>query len=179
MRRDCRKSASQYRKNALTFSDPFGLGPDTVQIGWRPLHNLAGCCYVHFAIRVGGGNNWHADELLPDPDDSKNNIVPFNGSGSQADEYTWTTVPVPEGQTSTEFDRHTLRAVGTVGATYAGREYTNHSKGNSNKFIYDVVNAAGGKVPKSAAQSPAPKTAPGICGGGPARTDVGIGCSNK
>src|SRR6267143_4438151 len=140
----------------VTFTDPFGLGPDTVQIGWRPLHNLAGCCYVHFAIRVGGGNNWHADELLPDPDDSKNNIVPFNGSGSQADEYTWTTVPVPEGQTSTEFDRNTLRAVGTVGATYAGREYTNHSKGNSNKFIYDVVNAAGGKVPKSAAQSPAP-----------------------
>jgi len=152
----------------VTFTDPFGLKPDTVQIGWRPLYNRYGQWYVHFAIRVGGNGKWHAAELLPDEGTKPNlnTIVPFNGTGNHAQEYTWTTVSVPDGQTSDEFDSNSLHAIATVGAEYVNKKYSWASDRNSNKFIYDVVGKAGGKIPKAAVESAAPRTGPGICGGG-------------
>jgi len=152
---------------------------DTVEVGWRPLHNLGSAFWVHFAVRVGGNGQWHAAELLPDEDDGRNDIVPFDGSGSKADEYTWTTVPVPEGQTESQFDHNTLGAVGTVGAEYADKKYDQSGKGNSNRYVHDVVKRAGGQVPKSAMGKARPRTAPGICGGGAKATDEGSDCSNK
>lgn len=141
-------------------SDPLGL---EVQVGCRPLYNpLAGLHYAHCAVRVRIGNSgpWQAGELIPDDGRKPTNHIRAVANES---EYNWVTVPVPAGQMSEAFDRAVMRSFNSLGDRYQGRLYNRDAGSNSNHFVYEVIFAAGGRIPHSAV--PGDRKALGLCGG--------------
>ncbi|MGH2607714.1 MAG: hypothetical protein ACRDHF_01380 [Tepidiformaceae bacterium] len=112
-------------------------------------------------------------ELLKD-DDGKNNVAAWNGHTPDAEKYDWTTVPMPEGMTSPQFDQAVIQSFNQESQQRQGKEYTSHSQGNFNRFVFDVINKAGGGVPQSAV--PKNGLTPGLCGGG-GRYETGNQCS--
>jgi hypothetical protein len=72
--------------------------------------------------------------------------------------------------TNEQLDVAVRRQLNTRGRALAGKEYSSHGAKNSNRFVYDVVTRAGGKMPRG----------PGICGGDPdSRLAAGNGCSDS
>ena len=143
----------------VSFSDPFGLSPsDTVDVGCRPLSSAGAAVGNHCAVRVGEGDEKQAGELLNA--DGKNKITLLDPNDPK---YVWTTVQVPAGMTSRQFDANVIRSFNAIGKTRHGADYSTSGAVNSNHFVWSVITAAGGNVPRSAV----PKWAltPGICGG--------------
>jgi hypothetical protein len=158
----------------VSYSDPYGLKPDTVQIGWRPVTGGIGALgAMHFAIRVGGNGHWLGGELLDRH--GKNAVVTFNAAGNRASQYQWTTIPAPAGQTQRQADANALRSFATQAAAFDGKPYGFGGDHNSNKLIFLTVTGFGGSIPGSVV--PAGHFAPGICGGGPKPLDPGSQCS--
>lgn len=160
--------------NPAAYTDPFGLSPDTVKVGCRALQGILGVVGNHCAVRVDTDDGQSQVGELLKGDDGNNNVVVWNGQSSSSANYTWTTVAVPQGMTSAQFDQAVIGSFNQNAQEKHGEKYTSHSKGNSNRFVFDVITNAGGKVPQSAV--PKNGLTPGLCGGG-GRFATGNQCS--
>jgi hypothetical protein len=92
-------------------------------------------------------------------------------SGSRYQPHLWKEVQTPVGMTEHEFDDAVLYSALYGTLARRGREYTQDGRGNSNRFIYDVLKDIGARPPKSAV---AGEGSPGLCGG--RGTDTGTDC---
>jgi RHS repeat-associated protein len=161
----------------INFSDPFGLKS---QIACRPVgdDNEGGVdpTVAHCAIRVIDEDR-DIDILIElAPDIRGRNVIHTGDSSSdRARAYgdKWFDVAVPRGMSSEDFDDAVLGSALAVSSAMMGSGYSPSGSKNSNRFIYNIVTGAGGRVPFRA--SAGFLFAPGICGGqGPFR---GNNCS--
>ena len=155
----------------INFDDPFGL--KDVYVGCRDVEGLGGTAQ-HCAVRVVSENMDLTFELLAD-----NGIGGPQSAGPQQDpdklaayRGAWARVDVPEGMTGAEFDRAVLHSAIRTSQEESGDSYTPLGGKNSNRYVYNVITGAGGKVPQ-AARTPG-KLAPGLCGG--SGLDSGTDC---
>lgn len=122
-------------------------------MGVRPLdHKLLGLFGNHAAIRVGAGGKRQVGELKNV--DDKNYIEVRTNSAADNDQYDWVRVDVPDGMTSEQFDAAVVEAFNAIGAVRRHQPYSWHGSLNSNRFVYDVISEAGGKVPIAAYKRP-------------------------
>ena len=143
-------------------ADPFGL--KDVYVGCRDVDGTRGTAQ-HCAVRVVNRDMDLTFELLADngvggaqsagPQQDADKLAAYRGS--------WARVDVPDGMNSEEFDRAVLHSAIRTSQQESGDRYTPLGHKNSNRFVYNVITGAGGKVPQ-AARAPG-KLAPGLCGG--------------
>lgn len=146
----------------INLSDPFGLSPDTAEVGCRKLEGVAGTVGNHCAVRVRSADTTWAGELLNQ--DGTNAIVSVDPNDSR---YSWKRLPTPAGMSQEQFEANLARAFRNIGNAFGGGSYSSHGATNSNFFIWSVVHGAGGSMPRSAV--PSRGFTPGICGGDPNR----------
>jgi RHS repeat-associated protein len=157
-----------------TYTDPFGLAPDTTFVGCRPVggtntssegQNTIGHCAVRVVDEERDIDTTF--ELSPEPgaDWINNSIYVVGGDNARVAAYgdSWVAVGVPEGMSVEEFDDAVLRSAFKEALMYNGKPYFPSGNLNSNSFVYETVTRAGGFVPAAAAGLF--KIAPGICGG--------------
>lgn len=75
----------------------------------------------------------------------------------------WVQVDVPAGQTSDEFDLRVLAQAEMLSAQRDGKIYNPLGGTNSNRFAYDIITGARGRVPFAADLRG--RSQPGLCGG--------------
>ncbi len=145
----------------INFADPFGL--KDVFVGCRDVKDMDG--FQHCSVRVVNEDMDLTFELL-----AENGIGQPQYAGTQQDpeklaEYrgSWQRVAVPDGMSSREFDRAVLHSAIRRSQEESGDRYTPLGGKNSNRFVYNVITKAGGRVPAAAMEKG--KFAPGICGG--------------
>lgn len=127
-----------------------------MEVGCRRLEGAAGAVGNHCAIRVTVGDSTRVGELLNDG--GKNKIVWWGpGTGPDGAKYNWTRVNASAGAVTATFNR--------LGAALAGQAYSSAGNVNSNRFVFDVIAGAGGRVPSAVV--PTHGATPGICGGAP------------
>jgi RHS repeat-associated protein len=147
----------------VNFWDPFGLRD--VYVGCRPLDDdnvskVGQHCAVKIVDKDGKTEIY---ELL--------NRGNKNQAGAPANEEeaalyagtSWRQVGVPSNMSSEQFDESVRSNAQSIGAARAGRTYLPLGAVNSNRYVYDVVRASGGRVPFGAVIPGL--YAPGICGG--------------
>jgi hypothetical protein len=120
----------------------------------------------HCAVRVKNAE-LNADVTIEMAPDARGSVQVYTAGPNDArtSAYTnaWSPIAIPEGMTEAEFDQRVLSSAVAVTRDIKGSPYLPHGQYNSNHFVYDVITAAGGKVP--AAASGRFLLAPGICGG--------------
>jgi RHS repeat-associated protein len=173
---------NQYRyngSNPVGLRDPMGLtalDTDTTYVNCRSVGGDGdGGIAGHCAFRVVN-DSLGADltfELVPN---SKNQIqIHVSGANHKRTlEYTdeWVAVSLPADKSEYDFDLAVLGRAYIEARAIQGSAYTPTGGGNSNRFVFNVIDRAGGRVPRSA--SAGFLIAPGICGGGGATR--GSGC---
>lgn len=154
----------------INLSDPSGL---TTYISCREIDFTSnfGHCGIHIKNRdldldvlielERTGRGWLA------PFGYKN--VPWLFGSSMRDPLSaydggWHQVMPPSGMTETDFDVAVFDAAALVSSRENGRRYNPFGQYNSNRFIYDVITSAGGRVPGSVSLFFV-KGTPGLCGG--------------
>ena len=150
----------------VNFSDPFGLSAMDTQLQCRAVGGTGEGNAAHCAVRVVDKERG-LDVTIELLNEGTNQIYWRSAPGEAAREgYSedgWTTVAVPEGMSSREFDDKVLQsAFGRTMAT-RGVDYSMFGSKNSNRFVHDVITGAGGRVPGAAAAGYT--FAPGLCGG--------------
>ncbi len=152
----------------VSYSDPYGLKPNGVFVLCRPVGGEGGeGIGGHCAIRVVDKRreidvtiellnvNWKNEIVssLPGSRRAEAYLEPINAN----------LVSVPEGMTSEEFDDAVLAASVVEGSKITGDSYLPFGDVNSNRYVYNVIRAAGGKVPRFSSEGFL--SVPGICGG--------------
>jgi RHS repeat-associated protein len=133
-----------------------------VMVACRKVDNSMGMA-GHCAARVIGMNVDVAYELL-----SRGNGEPQwvgRTSMGQVARYPaiWTPVAMPKGMTSDEFALRVMETAERISQERNGQPYSPWGGRNSNRFVYDVITQAGGRVPEGAVLHNT--VTPGICGG--------------
>ncbi|MCU0650149.1 MAG: RHS repeat-associated core domain-containing protein, partial [Gemmatimonadaceae bacterium] len=148
----------------VTFSDPFGLSPDTVQVGCRAVDGLES--FSHCAVRITNDSAGTSTvyELLATGAFARQ-TAGVQSDPAQLARYNgrWVAVDVPSGQSDNQFAAKARAAADQRSRAVAGRRYSPLGGSNSNRFVYDIVTRAGGQIPSSAGRPG--RTAPGLCGG--------------
>jgi uncharacterized protein RhaS with RHS repeats len=150
----------------VTYSDPYGLSPNDTYVGCRPVDGTGGAG-LHCAVRVVN-EKLGVDvtyELLADGPGRPKRAGQAGASQVERYEGTWEKVGVPAGMTSDEFDLAVLTNAVDISAEQNGRPYFFTGGTNSNRFVYNIITKAGGKVPAAALGHFPGALAPGLCGG--------------
>jgi RHS repeat-associated protein len=155
----------------VSYSDPYGLIADSVKVGVRPLSGIAGAAGAHAAIRVQRDDG--SDLVLELLNNEGKNFVGYwpakrgarspSGEEYSANDYRWFTVATPEGMTDEEFATSVVNSFNVVAAERQGKKYFWGGPANSNQFVWEVINRAGGEVPVNVRSGI--RLIPGICGG--------------
>jgi RHS repeat-associated protein len=129
----------------VNFGDPFGL---YTQIQCRPIRSVGGLA-VHCGLRVVnerlGVNQVYELTRVGD----RNTFYNQKDAGTFT-EGGWMTLTPPDGMTEDEYDRAILGAYRSVSQriTTTRPRYSSGNCKNSNRFVRDVVKAAGGTIPE-------------------------------
>jgi RHS repeat-associated protein len=153
----------------VNYRDPFGLKAEDVFIGCRPLADSWGKVRQHCAIRIvddKGGEEVY--ELL---NVNRRNSVGSPASAEEVAKYSsWTKVDVPVGMSSSQFDDLVQINARVIGSQRDGEKYSPLGGKNSNRYVWDVIQASRSMVPHEALLNRL--LAPGICGGSAFSTGV-------
>ena len=147
--------------NPVTFTDPFGLKADTVEVACRPVEGLEGVAQ-HCAVRV---HNEKVDKTFELRNVNGRNVI-GTAPADQVAGYagSWVVSAVPEGMTSQQYDNAVLSNASTIAVERNGERYSPFGGRNSNRYVYDVITRSGGQVPGEARRE-GRGVAPGLCGG--------------
>ena len=150
----------------VNFSDPFGLTP---YVQCRIIKDIRAGGNSHCAIRVQNQSLGIDVMIEMIPRDGKNAVewrhgseAAFGAPGSTYYAEQWVAVERPDGMTEDEFDRAVLNAAAGEQQEIEGKDYSADGSSNSNRYVYEVLKAAGSRPPKSAVKGAG---APGLCGG--------------
>jgi len=147
-------------------------------VNCRPVGGEGKGNYVaHCAVRVVDADRGIDQTIELIPKDGQKEIYWSNSSDNKTKAYdanAWVSVGVPQGLSSREFDDAVMLSAGRETRAQRGTDYTVSGTSNSNRFVYNVITGAGGRVPRAAAAGFF-YGAPGLCGGKKAAT--GRNCS--
>lgn len=136
--------------NPAMYSDPYGLSAQDVFVSCRPV-DAAPNDYGHCAVRVVN-EKLNVDityELLADGIFQPQRVG--KTTPEEVARYSeWVQVTVPDRQTSDEFDINVLKAAEDIAEQRNGEWYWPGGGANSNRYVYDVIKQAGGRVPFAA-----------------------------
>lgn len=162
----------------VNFSDPFG---DSTFVNCRPVLSSSSVSsngkdsklFAHCALRIKNGKRDVTIQMQKSPTRflgfwGTMTPTPSLGGEPLTTAYTspWVAVSVPKGQTVDQFDQSVQDAVDAYKAMTDGLPYFPFGESNSNAFVYNVINWAGGRVPIAVSVNLGKLVAPGICGGG-------------
>jgi len=159
----------------VNFADPFGLTP---YVNCRPVGGSGNKGVVaHCAIRVIDKERNIDVTFELGPVHRGNHIYEVGPESERVAAYDpdgWVAVETPEGKTTEQFDDAVIATVARERSRREGHKYSPRGERNSNNFVYTVITAVGGFVPRSPSFGFS-FGAPGLCGG--AHQDTGGNCS--